>query len=104
MFNALSPPQNQLYVRLLSERAFTFGHGAAILDFYHAAEHLEQVLAALRLKKGTKKYKEKFRYYCKRIKAGKIESVIKSAEDACPKSKCNSLRGQAPRKANFAGG
>ena len=27
MFNALSPPQNQLYVRLLSERAFTFDRG-----------------------------------------------------------------------------
>ena len=27
MFNALSPPQNQLYVRFLSERAFTFDRG-----------------------------------------------------------------------------
>ena len=33
MFNALSPPQNQLYVRLLSERAFTFDRGAASFCF-----------------------------------------------------------------------
>ena len=31
--------------------------------------------------------KEKFRYYCRRIKAGKVESVIRSADSACPKSK-----------------
>ena len=27
MLNAPPPPQDQLYVRLLSERAFTFGRG-----------------------------------------------------------------------------
>ena len=68
-----------------------FPFAMAILDFYHAIEHLEPVLSALNLTKGTKKYKEKFHYYCKRIKAGKIESVIKSAEDACHKSKRNDM-------------
>ena len=72
---------------LRSVKTNEFPFATAILDFYHAAEHLEPVLAALGLKKGSAKYKEKFRYYCRRIKAGKIESVIKSAEDACPKSK-----------------
>lgn len=68
-----------------------FPFAMAILDFYHAIEHLEPVLSALNLTKGTKKYKEKFHYYCKRIKACKIESVIKSAEDACHKSKRNDM-------------
>lgn len=77
---------------LKSVKLNEFPFATAIFDFYHAAEHLEQVLAALGLKKGTKKHKEKFRYYCKRIKAGKIESVIKSAEDACPKSKWKEMR------------
>ena len=69
-----------------------FPFATAILDFYHATEHLEPVLEALDLKKGTRKYKEKFRYYCKRIKAGKIKSVIKSADDACPESKRKDMR------------
>ena len=71
---------------LKSVKSNEFPFATAILDFYHATEHLEPVLLALGLKKGTKEYKDKFRYYCKRIKAGKIESVIKSADDACPKS------------------
>ena len=78
------------WLRNVKQNEFPFA--TAILDFYHATEHLEPVLTALGLKKRTKKYKEKFRYYCKRIKAGKIESVIKSAEDACPKSKWNDMR------------
>ena len=77
---------------LRSVKTNEFPFATAILDFYHAAEHLEPVLAALGLKKGSAKYKEKFRYYCRRIKAGKIESVIKSAEDACPKSKWKDMR------------
>ena len=77
---------------LRSVKLNEFPFATAILDFYHATEHLEPVLAALGLKKGTKKYKEKFRYYCKRIKAGKIESVIKSADDSCPKSKWKEMR------------
>ena len=77
---------------LRSVKLNEFPFATAILDFYHATEHLEPVLAALGLKKGTKKYKEKFRYYRRRIKAGKIESVIKSAEDACPKSKWEDMR------------
>lgn len=77
---------------LRSVKLNEFPFATAILDFYHAIEHLEYVLTALDLKKGTKKYKDKFHYYCKRIKAGKIESVIKSAEDACPKSKWNEMR------------
>ena len=78
------------WLRSIKENEFPFA--TAILDFYHATEHLEPVLAALGLKKGTKKYKEKFHYYCKRIKAGKIESVIKSAENLCPKSKWKDMR------------
>ena len=77
---------------LKSVKSSEFPFATAILDFYHATEHLEPVLAALGLKKGTKKYREKFRYYCKRIKAGKIESVIRSADDACPKSKWKDMR------------
>lgn len=69
-----------------------FPFATAILDFYHATEHLEPILVALGFKKGTEKYREKFRYYCKRIKAGKIESVIRSATDACPKSKWTDMR------------
>ncbi len=38
------------------------------------------------------KYREKFRYCYKRIKDGKIESMIKSADDAYPKSKWNDMR------------
>ena len=78
------------WLRSVKQNEFPFA--TAILDFYHATEHLEPVLAALGLKKGTKKHKEKFRYFCKRIKAGKIESVIKSADDACPKSKWKDMR------------
>ena len=77
---------------LKSVKSSEFPFATAILDYYHATEHLELVLAALGLKKGTKKYREKFRYYCKRIKAGKIESVIRSADDACPKSKWKDMR------------
>ena len=77
---------------LRSVKTNEFPFATAILDFYHAAEHLEPVLAALGLKKGSAKYKEKFSYYCRRIKTGKIESVIKSAEDACPKSKWKDMR------------
>lgn len=77
---------------LKSVKLNVFPQATAILDFYHATEHLEPVLVALGLKKGTKKYKDKFRYYCKRIKAGKIESVIKSADSACPKSKWKEMR------------
>ena len=77
---------------LRSVKLNEFPFATAILDFYHATEHLEPVLVALGLRKGTPKYKEKFRYYCKRIKAGKIESVIKSAEDACTKSKWKDMR------------
>ena len=77
---------------LRSVKLNEFPFATAILDFYHATEHLEPVLAALGLKKGTKKHKEKFRYYCRRIKAGKIESVMKSAEDACPESKRKDMR------------
>lgn len=77
---------------LKSVKLNEFPFATAILDFFHATEHLEPVLAALGLKKGTKKHNEKFRYYCKRIKAGKIESVIRSADDACPKSKWKDMR------------
>ena len=77
---------------LRSVKLNEFPFATAILDFFHATEHLEPVLVALGLRKGTTKYKEKFRYYCKRIKAGKIESVIKSAEDACTKSKWKDMR------------
>ena len=77
---------------LKSVKSNEFPFATAILDYYHATEHLEPVLAALGLKKGTKKYGEKFRYCCKRIKAGKIESVIRSAGDACPKSKWKDMR------------
>lgn len=78
------------WLKSIKDNVFPFA--TAILDFYHATEHLEPVLTVLDLKKGTKQYKNKFRYYCKRIKAGKIESVIKSAEGACPKSKQNDMR------------
>ena len=77
---------------LKSVKLNEFPFATAILDFYHAAEHLGPVLAALGLKKGSKKYKDKFRYYCRRIKAGRIESVIKSADSACPKSKRKEMR------------
>lgn len=77
---------------LRSVKVNEFPFATEILDFYHATEHLEPVLAALGLKKGARKYTEKFRYYCRRIKAGKIESVIKSAEDACPKSRWKDMR------------
>ena len=77
---------------LKSVKLNEFPFATAILDFYHAAEHLGPVLAALGLKKGSKKYKDKFRYYCRRIKAGKIESVIKSADSACPRSKRKEMR------------
>ena len=77
---------------LRSVKTNEFPFATAILDSYHATEHLEPVLTTLGLKKGTAKYKEKFRYYCRRIKAGKIESVIKSAEDACHDSKWKEMR------------
>lgn len=77
---------------LKSVKRNEFPFATAILDFYHAMEHLEPVLTALGLRKGTKKYREKFRYYCRRIKAGKIESVIKSADGACPRSKRKDMR------------
>ena len=37
------------------------------------------------------KYREKLRYCCKRIKDGQIKSIIKSADDAYPKSKWNDM-------------
>ena len=77
---------------LKSVKLNEFPFATAILDFFHATEHLEPVLVALGMRKGTKEYKEKFRYYCKRIKSGKIESVIKSANDACPKSKLQEMK------------
>lgn len=77
---------------LKSVKLNEFPFATAILDFYHATEHLGPVLLALGLKKGTRQYKEKFRHYCRRIKAGKVESVIKSADDACPKSKWKEMR------------
>ena len=58
---------------LKSVKLNEFPFATAILDFFHATEHLEPVLVALGMRKGTKEYKEKFRYYCKRIKSGKIE-------------------------------
>ena len=72
---------------IASVRRNVFADSTFILDFFHAAEHLEPVLEVMGLKKGTKAWKQKFRYYAKRMRQGKILSVIASAEKACPKSK-----------------
>lgn len=77
---------------LRSVKTNEFPFATAILDFYHATEHLAPVLAALGVKKGSKQYRDKFRYYCKRIKAGRIESVIDSAETNCPEPKQKEMR------------
>jgi hypothetical protein len=71
---------------ITSVRNNVFANSTFILDFFHAAEHLEPVLEALDLKKGSKDWKQKFRYYCKRMRQGKILSVIASAEKARPDS------------------
>ena len=72
---------------LRSIRNNIFPYATFVLDFYHAAEHLGPVLLEMGLKKGSKQWKTKFRYCCKRMKDGKIASVIASAEKARPKSK-----------------
>lgn len=77
---------------LKSVKLDEFPFATAILDSFHATEHLGPVLVALGMRKGTKEYREKFRYCCKRIKSGKIESVIKSANDACPRSKLQEMK------------
>lgn len=71
---------------ITSVRNNEFPDSTFILDFFHAAEHLEPVLELMGLKKGTKAWKQKFRYYAKRMRQGKVLSVIASAEKACPKS------------------
>ena len=70
---------------ITSVRNNEFPDSTFILDFFHAAEHLEPVLELMGLKKGTKAWKQKFRYYAKRMRQGKVLSVIASAEKACPK-------------------
>lgn len=72
---------------ITSVRNNAFADSTFILDFFHAAEHLEPVLELMGLKKGTKAWRQKFRYYRKRMRQGRILSVIASAENACPKSK-----------------
>ena len=71
---------------ITSVRNNEFPDSTFILDFFHAAEHLEPVLELMGLKKGTKAWKQKFRYYAKRMRQGKVLSVIASAEKACPNS------------------
>ena len=77
---------------ITSVRNNEFADSTFILDFFHAAEHLEPVIELTGLKKGTKEWKQKFRYYSKRMRQGKILSVIASAEKACPESKSKEMR------------
>ena len=58
-----------------------FPFAKEILDLYHAIEHLKPLLLGLGFKEGTERYRHLHKYWTDRIKAGKIESVLKSIWD-----------------------
>ncbi len=62
------------WLRKIQEAHFPFA--VPILDLYHAIEHLKPVLTAMKLKEGTDEWKGGHAYYARRIKSGKVASVI----------------------------
>lgn len=86
------PPRRVVFISdggkwITSVRNNIFPQSVFVLDFFHAVEHLEPVMLALGLRKGTKEWKRKLRYWCRRMKEGKIQSIIDAAEKARPDSR-----------------
>lgn len=74
-------PETVLYISdggrwLHSIHDSLFPFAVEILDVYHAIEHLEPMMLGMGYKKKTKKWKYLYHYWKKRIKAGKVESVL----------------------------
>ena len=63
------------WVHTVHENAFPFA--VEILDICHATEHLKPLMAGLGFKEGSKRWKQLHKYWSGRIRAGKIESVLK---------------------------
>ena len=95
-------PETVLYItdggkwlHSIHENQFPFS--VEILDIYHAIKHLEPLMLGLGIKKGSAKWKYLHRYWKKRIKAGKIESVL----DSLWKNHRDRLKGDAMREYKY---
>ena len=55
-----------------------FPFAIEMLDVYHAVEHLEPLMLGMGFRKGTKEWRNKYAYWKKRVKDGKIASVLKT--------------------------
>jgi len=57
-----------------------FPESTMILDFFHALEHLKDIIKELGIKEGSEEFRRQFRAWKNSIKAGGIRSVVKKIE------------------------
>ena len=74
-------PESVLYITdggkwLHSIHESDFPFAVEILDVYHAVEHLKPLMLGMGFKEGSKEWKYRHHYWAKRIKAGKVQSVL----------------------------